>query len=68
MAVRRTVQYTCDGCGEFAAEDKITVVRVGTIEDRPEDCERLDIGPECMTRPLQEILRGHALADASVPG
>ena len=45
MAVVKS--FACDLCG--AAVDKLAVriARVGMVEDRPEDCDRLDIGPEC---------------------
>ena len=56
MAVVRVVQYKCDSCGEYAAKENLTVLRVGTVEDRPEDCERLDIGQECLDRPLRQVL------------
>ena len=56
MAVEREVRYRCDGCGEYVARDTVTVVRVGTPDDRPEDCERLDIGHECLGRTLRQIL------------
>ena len=62
MAVERVVRYQCDGCGEYAAAEKITVVRIGTIEDRPEDCERLDVGPECLDRPLRHFLQRTAVS------
>jgi hypothetical protein len=56
MAVKRITEYRCDLCGEYIAESEVTVVRVGTLEDRPEACERFEVGPECAARPVNELL------------
>ena len=68
MAVVRIVQYKCDACGEYVSQQDVTVVRVGTVDDRPEDCERLDIGGACMSLPLTEILRRPAAEPVNDPG
>lgn len=65
MAVEREVRYRCDSCGEYVAREQVIVLRVGMVEDRPEDCERIDIGPECLGRPVRQIL---AREPAGVPG
>lgn len=54
MAVEKV--YKCDLCGEYVHKQNVAVVRVGTIEDRPEACTRLEVGPECADRPVRELL------------
>jgi hypothetical protein len=56
MAVERKVEYRCDLCGEYTAADAVKVVRVGELDDRPEACERFEVGPECASRPVRELL------------
>lgn len=58
MAVEK--QFKCDLCGEFIRKDTLLVVRVGTLEDRPDAGERLDVGPECQDRPLQDLFAKYA--------
>lgn len=53
MAVEKV--YKCDLCGEFVPQGKLRVLRVGLVEDRPEICERIDVGPECATRLIAEV-------------
>jgi hypothetical protein len=48
--------YKCDLCGEFTARETLMVVRVGMPDDRPEDAERIDVGPECRGRLVGELL------------
>jgi hypothetical protein len=54
MAVEKS--FKCDVCGEFIRRDQVAVVRVGTLEDRPEACDRLDVGPCCHARPVSDLL------------
>jgi hypothetical protein len=57
MAVEREVRYRCDLCGEYVEKEHVQVMRVGRLDDRPEDCDRLDIGPECEGRPVRDAFR-----------
>lgn len=45
MAVVKSMR--CDVCGAEVDRLAARIMRVGTVEDRPEACTRLDIGPEC---------------------
>jgi hypothetical protein len=58
MAVEKV--YKCDLCGEFVQHHDLKVIRVGLLEDRPEDAERLDIGPECHSRLIGELVAKYA--------
>ena len=58
MAVEKN--FRCDLCGEILRRDTVKVIRVGTLEDRPDAGERLDVGPECEGRPITELLAKYA--------
>lgn len=53
-------RWKCDLCGEFIRKDTVKVIRIGTLEDRPEDGERFDIGPECEQRPIADLIARYA--------
>jgi hypothetical protein len=57
MAVEKV--YRCDLCGKSVPRDLLRVARVGTPDDRPEDCERIDIGPECGGRPVEDMIAAY---------
>jgi hypothetical protein len=48
--------YKCDLCGTAAQRGELAVARVGTADDRPEDAQRVDIGPCCHQRPVSDML------------
>jgi hypothetical protein len=54
MAIEKV--YVCDLCGEPVQRAELAVARVGTPDDRPEDAERIDVGPECHARPIGDLL------------
>ncbi len=54
MAVEKV--YKCDLCGTAVPRSELVVARVGTPDDRPEDCERIDLGPECASRPIAGLI------------
>ena len=45
MAVTR--RYECDLDGTELHPDAVLVIRAGTVANRPDECERFDIGPCC---------------------
>lgn len=58
MAVEKN--FRCDLCREVIRKDQVKVMRVETLEDRPDGCERLDIGPCCEARPIADLLARYA--------
>lgn len=58
MAVEK--QFRCDLCGEIMRKDSVRVIRVGTLEDRPDAGERIDVGPECEGRPVSDLIAKYA--------
>jgi len=52
----RETTWKCDLCGEYAAEDTLAVIRVGDTSDRPEDCDRVDVGPCCQDKPMSAVI------------
>jgi len=55
MAVEKV--YTCDLCGQFVKKADLRLLSFGLLSDRPEDYDRLDIGPECHDRPAADLLK-----------
>ena len=53
MAVKKV--FTCDLCGAAVPRELLVVARVGTPDDRPEDATRVDAGPECASRPIEDL-------------
>lgn len=49
-------KFRCDLCGEYLRKDTVKVIRIGTLEDRPDGAERFDIGPECESRPITDLI------------
>jgi hypothetical protein len=45
-----------DLTGEYVPKGSLMVFRVGLLSDRPEDCERIDIGPGSHGRPISELV------------
>lgn len=57
MAMKRVVTVDCDLCERAGIPaDEATVIRVGSVHDRPDGCTRLDIGPECRERPIADAI------------
>lgn len=54
MAVEKV--FRCDVTGEMVAKDDVIVVRVGTLADRPDGCDRLDIGPAAHDYPIADLI------------
>lgn len=54
MAVEKV--YRDDLSGEFVPEKTVMVFRVGQTKDRPEACERIEIGPGSLNRPISELV------------
>lgn len=58
MAIEKV--FRCDLDGNETPRDAVTIVRVGTLADRPEDCERFELGPCCVTHPFGDLLKLYA--------
>lgn len=54
MAVEKV--WKCDLCGVFVEKDELRRLGVRTVADRMEDADVVDVGPECHSRPLSEVL------------
>lgn len=54
MAVEKV--FTDDLSGQLVSKGALLVFRVGLHSDRPEDCERIDVGPASLTRPISELV------------
>lgn len=54
MAVEKV--FRCDLGGEVMRKDSVKVIRVGTLEDRPDAGERIDVCPDCESRPIADLI------------
>lgn len=54
MAVEKV--YKCDLCGEHVARDALRRLSVRTLDDRPEDGDNVDVGPECRGQPVGYVI------------
>ena len=54
MAVEKV--WKCDLCGEFVHPDAVRRLAVRKVSDRPEDADNVDVGPECYSKPVGDVL------------
>ena len=67
MAVEQA--YRCDLCGEYVHRDALRKLAVRNISDRPEDGDRVDVGPCCYDRPVRDVIAHAAqLREATANG
>jgi hypothetical protein len=45
-----------DVTGEMIAKGDVIVIRIGTLADRPDACDRLDIGPAAHDYPIADLI------------
>jgi hypothetical protein len=60
--------FTDDLSGEPIPREDVLIIRVGTLADRPEDCERFDIGPASFTRSIAELVTAFTILRKEASG
>lgn len=54
MAVEKA--FRCDLNGEYVARHALVVLRVGTPDQRPDECQRVDVCPDCHDQPVSAVV------------